>query len=154
MSIKTLRTAFTPRAALMALALLVGLAGAAFAPRAQAETRITGGVNLQFGGGYRGGYWHHPGWYGPRVGWSVGWGWRGDDWDDWDGYPGWGWYAPPAYAYAPPVIVERQVAPLPPAPPGPAPQASWYYCDSAKAYYPYVSTCPEGWRAVPTTPEK
>lgn len=25
---------------------------------------------------------------------------------------------------------------------------SWYYCDSAKAYYPYVTGCPEPWREV------
>jgi Family of unknown function (DUF6515) len=39
-------------------------------------------------------------------------------------------------------------------PPGPAPQGagSWYYCESARAYYPYVSQCPEGWRAVPAQP--
>jgi hypothetical protein len=29
---------------------------------------------------------------------------------------------------------------------------TWYYCDSAQAYYPYVATCPEGWRAVPASP--
>ena len=46
------------------------------------------------------------------------------------------------------------------APPGapvaaaPATQAAgtWYYCESAKGYYPYVSQCPEGWRSVPATP--
>jgi hypothetical protein len=32
--------------------------------------------------------------------------------------------------------------------------ASWYYCDSAKAYYPYVSTCPEAWRPVDAQSEK
>ena len=39
--------------------------------------------------------------------------------------------------------------------PAPAPQQApgmWYYCDSAKAYYPYVNECPEGWRPVPATP--
>ena len=45
-----------------------------------------------------------------------------------------------------------------PPPPAPAPQAAppqapgmWYYCDAARAYYPYVSTCPAGWRAVPAS---
>jgi hypothetical protein len=33
----------------------------------------------------------------------------------------------------------------------PAPQ-SWYFCESARAYYPYTQTCPEGWRSVPATP--
>ncbi|MBL8452839.1 MAG: hypothetical protein JNK97_08835 [Zoogloea sp.] len=37
------------------------------------------------------------------------------------------------------------------APAAPAAQ-NWYYCDSAKAYYPYVESCAEGWRAVPSTP--
>jgi uncharacterized protein DUF6515 len=30
--------------------------------------------------------------------------------------------------------------------------STWYYCDSSKTYYPYVSECKEGWRAVPATP--
>ena len=34
----------------------------------------------------------------------------------------------------------------------PAGGATWYYCDSSKAYYPYVSECKEGWREVPATP--
>lgn len=33
----------------------------------------------------------------------------------------------------------------------PAPGA-WYYCDSAKAYYPYIAACNEGWRTVPAAP--
>jgi len=36
--------------------------------------------------------------------------------------------------------------------PGGAPSATWYYCDSAKAYYPYAAECKEGWRSVPATP--
>jgi hypothetical protein len=43
--------------------------------------------------------------------------------------------------------------PLAAAPQGAAPQAaSWYYCDSTKTYYPYVTECKEGWRQVPATP--
>lgn len=30
--------------------------------------------------------------------------------------------------------------------------SSWYYCENAKAYYPYVRECPSGWQAVPQTP--
>ncbi len=41
-------------------------------------------------------------------------------------------------------------------PQGSAPQApapgTWYYCDAAKASYPYVSECKEGWRPVPALP--
>jgi len=42
----------------------------------------------------------------------------------------------------------------PPTAPTPGAQAPavWYYCDSAKGYYPYVNQCPEGWRSVPATP--
>jgi hypothetical protein len=71
--------------------------------------------------------------------------------------------APGGYAVvAPPANV--QLAPPQPAPPpapaaAPAPSAApqqaagnWYYCESAKAYYPYVSECKEGWRTVPATP--
>jgi hypothetical protein len=50
--------------------------------------------------------------------------------------------APPA-----PVVV----APPMPAPAPAAPQ-TWYYCASAKNYYPYVPNCPEGWKAVPSQP--
>jgi len=32
------------------------------------------------------------------------------------------------------------------------PSSYWYYCASARTYYPYVSTCPEAWvPVVPTT---
>ena len=66
------------------------------------------------------------------------------------------WYYPaPYYMYAPPpVIVQEppayaQVAPAP----GPPPQAYWYYCPSAGAYYPTTPTCPEAWVQVPPRPE-
>jgi hypothetical protein len=85
--------------------------------------------------------WHH----GPRVvlGFNVG--------------PYWGPYWGPAYYpapyYYPPVVA------APPAPPvyvernEPAAQANyWYYCETARGYYPYVKDCPGGWRAVPPAP--
>lgn len=50
---------------------------------------------------------------------------------------------------APPPAPATQAVPAPAAPSAPA---SWYYCESAKAYYPYVSECREGWRTVPATP--
>ena len=40
------------------------------------------------------------------------------------------------------------------APPAQTSQANWYYCESAKTYYPYVQTCPEAWRQVPPTPQQ
>ncbi len=70
---------------------------------------------------------------------------------------------PGGYAVAsqPPTYVQKPESPMPQAPQGappPAPDAPaqapgmWYYCDSAKAYYPYVGECKEGWRAVPAAP--
>lgn len=65
--------------------------------------------------------------------------------------------APPMEATAataqslPPPAPAPQTVPAPGASAPPA-SASWYYCDSANAYYPYVSECREGWRAVPANP--
>jgi len=36
----------------------------------------------------------------------------------------------------------------------PPPAPTWYYCDAAGAYYPYVTTCQGGWRVVPATPNQ
>jgi hypothetical protein len=109
---------------------------------AMAEGRFRGSVNIHVGGPHGGSRWHsghwHHGWYGPRIGW----------W--WVVGPSWSYYPEPVYPY-PPLMVE-QVAPVETAALGPAPQQSWYYCDAAKAYYPYVSTCPGGWKAVPVAP--
>jgi len=62
-------------------------------------------------------------------------------WSPWWGYPP--YYYPPYY-YPPQVVVQ------------PAPvivdeesQSYWYYCPSAKAYYPTTPTCPEVWIKVP-----
>jgi hypothetical protein len=71
--------------------------------------------------------------------------------------------APPAgtnYTEAPAAAQASQAPPVPPAPSlvppaGPAAQsagATWSYCESARAYYPYVSECKEGWRQVPANP--
>ena len=82
----------------------------------------------------------------------------------------WYFYPQPAYPYPdpyqPPVVV---VEPSPPpvvvqiAPPVQAPHQDspaavqstpqfWYYCESAHGYYPYVASCPTGWKTVPATP--
>jgi len=55
---------------------------------------------------------------------------------------------------APPPDQPVATAPAPGAAgPAPAPASgTWYYCDSAKNYYPYVQQCPEGWRSVPAAP--
>jgi len=55
--------------------------------------------------------------------------------------PYWFYAPPPVIVQAPPVYVQ------PPAP------LYWYYCRSAQAYYPYVSSCPEPWVPVLATPQ-
>lgn len=106
------------------------------------------------------------GWRGDRHTVEI---WRGGNWvhGHHEGRLGWWWvaagmwyfYPSPVYPYPdpylPPVVVVNQQPPAAP------PQAAapvqpvaplWYYCDSAKAYYPYVPSCPEAWRAVPAQP--
>lgn len=70
--------------------------------------------------------------------------------------PSWGpypyyWYPPPYYVYRPPTVVVQEppvyVERPPEAPP--APTAFWYYCASAKGYYPTVPSCAEEWIKVP-----
>ncbi len=103
--------------------------------------------------------------WGRGGGWGGGWGWRG------------GWIAPaliggaiaydltypyPVYAssypvYEQPYTIYTQPAPVYVQPaPGPtanaAPAQYWYFCAASNAYYPYVSSCPNGWQAVPMTP--
>ncbi|VVE66408.1 hypothetical protein PAN31117_02281 [Pandoraea anapnoica] len=69
-------------------------------------------------------------------------------------------YAAPSPYYAPPLVVvpsqPQQYIEQPQAgaqydQPG-ANSDTWYYCDKAGAYYPYVKTCPSGWREVPAQP--
>lgn len=69
------------------------------------------------------------------------------------------YYFPPPIYYPPQVIVvpppEPQVyieqAEVPPEPATPA-QQYWYYCASAKGYYPYIKECPGGWQKVLPVP--
>ncbi len=85
--------------------------------------------------------------------------WRGGQWRHGvhEGHLGWWWivggvwyfYPQPIYPYpdpyTPPIVVIQQ-------PPPPTQGSYWYYCDSANAYYPYVPSCPSGWRMVPASP--
>lgn len=85
---------------------------------------------------WRSGYWYH-GSHGGRIGW----------W--WVVGPSlWYYYPTPVYPYpdpyVPPVVADLNMPP---------PPQYWYFCDSAKTYYPYVQSCPEGWKTVPVTPE-
>ena len=95
---------------------------------------------------WRGGHWFH----GPHAG-RLGWWWIVGG--------VYYFYPSPIYPYpdpyTPPVaVMPPSAAPAPPAPPptAQAPASTWYYCDAAQAYYPYVAECPSGWRAVPATP--
>src|SRR5215813_1987408 len=90
-------------------------------------------------GGHGGGGHGHHGFHGHFHGHGVIV--AGPWWGPWWGYPP--YYYPPYY-YPPqvvvqpaPVIVDEQ------------PQSYWYYCPSAKAYYPTAPTCPEVWIKVP-----
>jgi len=103
-------------------------------------------------GGHHGGFRHHGG-GGVFIGVGPWW---------WPPYPYY-YYPPPYYVYSPPpvvvqeppVYVQQQPAVTgPPAPPAPPAQsqtieAYWYYCPSAKGYYPSVETCPEPWVKIP-----
>lgn len=89
------------------------------------------------------GFWGGPGFWGPGY-----WG------------PGFGYWGPPAVVYAPApeprVWVESdQAVATPPVSHVPsdanAPQW-WYWCVSARGYYPYVSNCAEGWQRVAPQP--
>lgn len=89
---------------------------------------------------WRGGHWHH----GPHGG-QLGWWWIAAGM--------WYFYPAPIYPYPDPYTPPVTVINQPPASVSaqPAPQ-SWYYCDSAKGYYPYVPACAEAWRIVPAQP--
>ncbi|WP_346286069.1 hypothetical protein [Zoogloea sp.] len=70
----------------------------------------------------------------------------------------WWWVAGTGLLLYPQIVAPRpqvivQSPPVEPVIVQPQPTAqNWYYCDSAQAYYPYVQSCAEGWRAVPATP--
>lgn len=73
-------------------------------------------------------------------------------------------YYPPASTYYPPVqpapVIYTERSESPQISPQVAPRNSsqdvqeswWYYCVDAKAYYPYVNQCPEGWLRVAPQP--
>lgn len=96
--------------------------------------------------------WHSGGWrhglHGGRSGW----------W--WVVGGAWYFYPQPIYPYPDPyipptVVIEQAPALVVPAQPPaaqPAAQPFWYYCDAARGYYPYVASCPGGWKTVPATP--
>jgi hypothetical protein len=100
-----------------------------------------------YGGGYRGYYGgHHHGYW-------------GGGWYPWYPYYGFGFVFPPVYygyPYYPgsygysgdPYPYANDYSSLQPdAYSEPEPQTYyWYYCEAAQAYYPYVKSCPGGWK--------
>lgn len=65
------------------------------------------------------------------------------------------YYTPPVVVQDPPVYVQQQVTPTPPASAEPAAPAAgyWYYCPSVREYYPTTPTCSEAWIKVPPRQE-
>lgn len=93
------------------------------------------------------GRWQH-GWRDGRVGW----------W--WVVGPEWYYYPDRVYPYPepyrPPVVVVAPPVSAPQLPPPvmvqQAAPAVWYFCEAAQTYYPYVNSCPAGWKTVPAVP--
>src|SRR5689334_23682424 len=63
-------------------------------------------------------------------------------------------YYPPAVAVpapapaSPPVYIEQSAPASGSAAPSQSGPAYWYYCQDARAYYPYVQKCPSQWQQV------
>ena len=97
---------------------------------------------------WRSGRWYH-GRHGDRLGW----------W--WVSAGMWYFYPVPVYPYpdpyTPPVVVV-QTPPssagtnVPPQPAASPPAQYWYFCAASNGYYPYVPSCPGGWKTVPAMP--
>jgi hypothetical protein len=123
----------------------VGLAAAALSLTVASgvATAARGGHFHGHGGGFRGGvhfgvtvgspFWYPGPFYGPFL------------------------YPVPAFAYAPPVVIQStpqtyiqrdDMA----AQPAPSPSPYWYYCRDSNTYYPYVRECASQWEQVPASP--
>jgi hypothetical protein len=137
------------------------------APAAERQRAWHGGDIRHFEtrdmGHWRDGRWRN-GWHDGRLGW----------WWVVGGF--WYFYPEPIYPYpdpytppvvmqqAPPTVVIQQApngatqapapAPAPASAPAPTAQAPqvWHYCEASKSYYPYVASCPGGWKQVPAAP--
>jgi hypothetical protein len=121
---------------IVAVVVMVGLFLIAAAPADARGGRGGGGGHGHGGrGGFHGQRFH--GHHGFRSSVVIGTGvWLG---------PYWGPYGyPPYYPYEP-VVVESQPQTFIQQSPA---QSYWYYCEDAKAYYPYVRECPAGWLTV------
>ena len=116
-------------AALMSVALLLILAPPSDAHGSRG-TRVFVGVGPAYWYGPYGPYpyWYYPSYYNPYV-----------------------YTPPPVIVQEPPVYVQQQPAApsAPPAAESAPPPGFWYYCASAREYYPRISSCPEAWIKVP-----
>jgi hypothetical protein len=138
----------------LTLALLIGAAAPGLASRGGFQGGFHGGPHPGFHGGFHPGFRSHvfigvgPSWWGP-VYWGPPYWWGPAYFYDPYSY----YYPSPYYAFPPlaveqpPIYVQQQ-----PATTQSPPQAIWYYCGSAKAFYPKISDCPEAWIKVPPTP--
>jgi hypothetical protein len=79
-----------------------------------------------------------PLWWSPLYPYPYGWPYPYPYPPPYAGYPG----QTVVVQQEPPVYVEQRAA-------APSPAAYWYYCPSARAYYPDVQACPEAWITVP-----
>lgn len=143
------------------LAVAVAVGGMMVAVDAQAQAKH-GGVyrGSSHGGWHGGGHWHGSYW-GPRVGLYFGapllfgaYAW---------GYPYYDYYGPRTVyreVIREPEFIESvrerpapQMSPPDASAPGAPSQGPLYmnYCASAKAYFPKVSSCPEGWKFISPT---
>jgi hypothetical protein len=159
------RRSIMKRLAPAAVTLTVALAALTMALPAGADEHRDGGRHEE-SRGHEGGQWHGGIEHFHERDYHV---WRQGHWEHrWhDGRYGWWWFAAglwyfypaPIYPYPDPyqppvVVVPPAAAAAPVAPAGPPPPQYWYYCDSPGGYYPYVPTCPSGWRAVPASPAR
>lgn len=85
-------------------------------------------------GDWHRGRWDHD-WHGGRFGW----------W--WVVGGVWFFYPRPVYPYPDPYLPPDYVVAT-----GTPPPAYWYYCPTARTYYPYVQACPVPWQPVPASP--
>ena len=105
-----------------ALALLLALVGVLASEPAQAHGRSRLHLGFHFGAPFH---------WGPH-------------WGPW-------WYHPAPYYYPAPVVVPAQ--PTTYIEQGSSETSGWwYYCETARGYYPYVKECPSGWQRVPPAP--
>ena len=141
--------------------IVAALAAAGMAATADAQAdRGWGGARPVGSGHWNGGHWGgYRHWYGPRVGFYIG---APILWSSWYwGYP-YDYYYPRTVIYReveryPASYPEGVMEPMPsteivPRSEGAPTQAPTYmnYCESAKAYFPKVTSCPEGWKFVPS----